>query len=118
RGAAEMLARLFYLCGGMAFGYVLILSGVSNYDVMRDMFLLKSPHLYGVLAVAVVLSFAGVHILRAFKVRSFLNGEPITVVREKPDRGHIVGGLLAGSGWALTGACPGPALAQIGFGTL
>ena len=33
-------------------------------------------------------------------------------------RKHVWGGLIAGTGWAITGACPGPALAQIGFGSL
>lgn len=28
----------------------------------------------------------------------------------------VVGGLLFGFGWAITGACPGPLYAQIGTG--
>ena len=28
----------------------------------------------------------------------------------------IIGGILFGAGWAITGACPGPIYAQIGGG--
>ncbi len=30
--------------------------------------------------------------------------------------GNVIGGLLFGLGWAVTGACPGPLFAQIGSG--
>ena len=110
--------RIFFLLAGTAFGYVLILSGVSNYDVIRDMFLMQSIHLYGVLAIAVGISFLLVFLLKKLKIKALLTGEAIDYSNEPLDRNHIIGGLLAGAGWALTGACPGPALAQIGFGTL
>ena len=32
------------------------------------------------------------------------------------NKGQIYGGLLFGIGWAMTGACPGPLYAQIGYG--
>ena len=35
---------------------------------------------------------------------------------KKFDKGQIIGGLLFGIGWAITGACPGPLFAQIGSG--
>ena len=31
-------------------------------------------------------------------------------------KGQIIGGVLFGFGWALTGACPGPMYAQLGSG--
>ena len=32
------------------------------------------------------------------------------------NKGVIIGGLIFGLGWAITGACPGPLFAQIGSG--
>jgi uncharacterized membrane protein YedE/YeeE len=29
---------------------------------------------------------------------------------------YVIGGLLFGAGWALTGACPGPLFALVGAG--
>ncbi len=37
---------------------------------------------------------------------------------QKHSTRQIVGGLIFGFGWALTGACPGPLFAQIGTGAL
>jgi len=112
------MLRLFFLLMGVAFGYVLILSGVSNYDVICDMFLFKSFHMYGLLGITVVLSFLVVQILKKLRWHAVLTGEAVEFEREKPTRAHWIGGLLSGLGWGLTGACPGPAIAQIGFGTL
>jgi hypothetical protein len=43
----------------------------------------------------------------------------VAELRPKPwSRGLVPGGLLFGAGWALTGACPGTALAQVGEGKL
>jgi len=32
------------------------------------------------------------------------------------NKGNIIGGLIFGFGWAITGACPGPLFALIGNG--
>lgn len=109
------MLRLVFLLLGTAFGYILIRAGVSSYDVIRDMFLFKSWHMYGVLGVAVPVSFLGVQLWKRLKRQPLLGGETEWQV-EKISRNHIVGGLVSGAGWALTGACPGPALAILGYG--
>ena len=109
------MLRLVFLLLGTAFGYILIRAGVSSYDVIRDMFLFKSWHMYGVLGVAVPVSFLGVQLWKRLKRQPLLGGETEWQV-EKFSRNHVVGGLISGAGWALTGACPGPALAILGYG--
>lgn len=47
-----------------------------------------------------------------------VHGEEIKIPEKKFHRGYIFGGLIFGSGWAITGACPGPIFAQIGAGEL
>src|SRR5262249_9105810 len=106
---------LVFLFVGIVFGYVLIRAGVSNYDIIRDMFLLKSWHMYGVLGVAVPVSFIGVQLWKKFAGKPLLGGEGDWAV-DKLDKNHAIGGLMSGAGWALTGACPGPALAILGYG--
>ena len=110
--------KLIFLLSGIVFGFILIKSGVSNYDVIRDMFLLRSIHLYGVLGGAVPFAFVGIFILKKLQVKALLNNEPIDFSVEKLTKNSIIGGLLGGTGWAITGACPGPAIALIGYGTL
>ena len=45
-----------------------------------------------------------------------LNNEEIQFEGKKYHKGFIIGGILFGIGWAITGACPGPIFAQIGAG--
>jgi uncharacterized membrane protein YedE/YeeE len=109
--------RLVFLLLGTLFGYVLIRAGVSSYDVIRDMFLLKSFHMYGVLGVAVPVSFLCVQFWKKVGAKPLLADETDWSM-EKLSRRHVIGGLISGAGWALTGACPGPALAILGYGLL
>ncbi|MBX3723538.1 MAG: YeeE/YedE family protein [Turneriella sp.] len=109
------MLRFVFLILGTAFGYILIRAGVSSYDVIRDMFLLKSWHMYGVLGIAVPVSFLGIQLWKKLRRQPLLGGETEWNV-EKLSKNHVVGGLISGAGWALTGACPGPALAILGYG--
>ncbi|MBN8221267.1 MAG: YeeE/YedE family protein [Spirochaetes bacterium] len=109
------MLRFVFLILGTAFGYILIRAGVSSYDVIRDMFLLKSWHMYGVLGIAVPVSFLGIQLWKKLLRQPLLGGETEWNV-EKLSKNHVVGGLISGAGWALTGACPGPALAILGYG--
>lgn len=113
-----MLRNLFFLLMGTGFGFVLIYSGASNYNVIYEMFLFKSFHMYGLLGLAVGISFVGVHILEKLKWKAILTKEELSYERLRPTKFHVIGGLIAGLGWGLTGACPAPALAQVGYGTL
>ena len=47
-----------------------------------------------------------------------MNGETIVFPKKKLNKGNIIGGLLFGLGWGITGACPGPLYVQIGAGYL
>jgi uncharacterized membrane protein YedE/YeeE len=102
---------------GLLFGFALSRAGATRFDAIHSMFLLDDLHLVGVIAVAIGVSALGYALFRrgALHVRS--GGEPN--LRPKPmQRGLVIGALLFGVGWALTGSCPGAALAQIGEGTL
>lgn len=113
----SMGLKLVFLFLGTIFGYVLIRAGVSSYDIIRDMFLLRSFHMYGVLGVAVPITFVGVQLWKRWNRKPLLAEETDWSV-DKPSKNHVLGGLIAGAGWALTGACPGPALAILGYGLL
>ena len=71
--------------------------------------------MYGVIGSAVVTGAISVLIIKRFKVKT-IYGEEIKFYPKQFSKGQIIGGLLFGFGWALTGACPGPLFAQIGTG--
>lgn len=102
---------------GVLFGFVLSRARVTDYDTIASMFRLTDLHLFGVIGAAIPTAALGLWALRRAGNRTLAGGA--ADIRPKPwNRGAIWGGLLFGAGWALTGACPGTALAQVGEGKL
>lgn len=81
------------------------------------MFQLTDFHLFGVNPVGVGTAALGFWALRRVGNRT-IAGKPIDVHRKPWHRGAIWGGFVLGAGWALTGACPGTAIVQVGQGKL
>jgi uncharacterized membrane protein YedE/YeeE len=71
--------------------------------------------MYGVIGSAVTVGALSVFIIKKLKVKT-IKGEEIKIEPKTFNKGQIYGGLLFGIGWAMTGACPGPLYAQIGYG--
>ncbi|MFZ4634543.1 MAG: DUF6691 family protein [Saprospiraceae bacterium] len=110
-----MLSNLKYVLAGTLFGVFLTKSEVISWWRIQEMFRLDSFHMYGVIGSAVVVGIISVFVLKRLGLKTF-NGETIDFGRKAFDKGTIIGGLLFGFGWAITGACPGPLYAQIGTG--
>lgn len=107
--------NLVYLAAGAFFGVVLVKAEVISWFRIQEMFRLESFHMYGVIGTAVVVGALSVFLIKKFKVRT-LHGEPIVFGDKAFNKGQIIGGLIFGLGWAMTGACPGPLFAQVGTG--
>jgi uncharacterized membrane protein YedE/YeeE len=56
--------------------------------------------------------------VRRARVRAVLTGESVDWENPKPQRRHIAGSLLFGTGWAIADTCPGPIATQLGQGVL
>lgn len=110
-----LLSNLKFAAAGILFGIVLIKSEVISWFRIQEMFRLQSFHMYGVIGSAIVVGIISIFIIKKFKIKS-IDAEDIRIDSKKFNKGQIYGGLLFGSGWALTGACPGPLFAQIGTG--
>jgi uncharacterized membrane protein YedE/YeeE len=106
-----------HIAFGALFGFILSRSGATDYDAIHGMFTLTDPHLLGVIGIAVAVSALGFFVGRRRGVRA-LNGEPLALTKKPMTRGLAGGALAFGVGWAVSGACPGTALAQIGEGRL
>jgi uncharacterized membrane protein YedE/YeeE len=109
--------NLKYSIVGIIFGIVFVKAEVISWFRIQEMFRLQSFHMYGVIGTAVVVGMISVALIKKFKIKT-IHGEPITFQPKKFNKGQIIGGLIFGLGWALTGACPGPLFAQIGTGAL
>jgi uncharacterized protein len=105
-----------YLAYGIAFGILLIKAEVFSWFRIQEMFHLSSFHMYGVIGSAVVTGALGVFLIRKLGIHT-VYGEEILINPRAFNKGQVIGGLLFGLGWAMTGACPGPIYAIIGSGS-
>ncbi|HEX6023928.1 MAG TPA: DUF6691 family protein [Solirubrobacter sp.] len=101
---------------GAVFGLVLSWSGMTNPDVLRDGLLFRDPYLILFFASALATTFVGMRVLKARRARALLTGAPLTWSTVRPERRHVAGSVLFGTGWAVADVCPGPIAAQLGQG--
>jgi hypothetical protein len=71
--------------------------------------------MYGIIGSAVAVGVLSVWLIKRFNIKT-IYGETIEFHPKTFNKGQIIGGVLFGLGWAMTGACPGPLYAQIGKG--
>jgi hypothetical protein len=90
---------------------------VTDYDTIAAMFRFGEFHLFGVIGSAIATVALGLALLRRGGNRT-PGGQPIEVSPKPWRPGTVWGGLLLGAGWALSGACPGTSLVQVGEGKL
>ena len=106
-----------YLILGILFGIVFVKAEIISWYRIQEMFRLHSFHMYGVMGTAVLVGMISVWMIKRFHIKTIQH--EIVVFRPKKFQwGNVIGGLIFGIGWALTGACPGPLFAQIGSGFL
>jgi len=105
-----------FLLLGIVFGIVMAKSEAISWFRIQEMFRFQAFHMYGIIGTAVTLGVIGVALIRKFKIRDF-HGNPILFhPKEKSVVRYLAGGTIFGLGWALSGACPGPMVVNIGYG--
>lgn len=108
-------SNLQYTVLGILFGIILIKSEVVSWFRIQEMFKLQSFHMFGVIGSAVAVGAVSVFLIKKFKIKT-IKGEEIIFPKKEFNKGQVLGGLTFGFGWAMTGACPGPLYAQVGYG--
>jgi len=107
-----------FLIAGIIFGIVMAKSEAISWFRIQEMFRFQAFHMYGIIGVAVVLGVIGVYLIKKFKLRD-VSGNPIVFYpKDKSITRYLIGGSIFGMGWALSGACPGPMVVNIGYGYL
>lgn len=107
---------LKFLLIGTFFGIVMAKSEALSWYRIQEMFRFQSFHMYGIIGTAVILGVIGVALIKKYNLRDF-QGNPITFQpKEKSVTRYLGGGVIFGLGWALSGACPGPMVVNIGYG--
>lgn len=107
-----------FLVLGIVFGIVMSKSEAISWYRIQEMFRFQSFHMYGIIGTAVILGVIGVQLIKKFKMRDFSGNEILFHPKEKSVVRYLIGGAIFGLGWALSGACPGPMVVNIGYGFL
>lgn len=102
---------------GTAFGFLLAGSRLNEYDVIHDMLLLREFDLWLLFAATIGTAAPLLWLLERRRWVTPLGG-PLTVKRSPVEPRNVLGAIVFGTGWAVSGACPGTALAMPASGTL
>ncbi|QDV26487.1 DUF6691 family protein [Aureliella helgolandensis] len=109
------LTYINVLLVGAYLGFLFVKSEVARWDRIHDMFLFREAYMYLIIGTAIVVAMLSMFIIKRLGITT-LEGQPIQYKPKPFHSGVVIGGMLFGAGWAITGACPGPIYAQIGAG--
>lgn len=105
-----------FLLLGTLFGIVMAKSEAFSWFRIQEMFRFQAFHMYGIIGTAVTIGIIGVALIKRYSIRD-IKGNPITFFpKDKSIIRYLIGGTIFGLGWALSGACPGPMVVNIGYG--
>lgn len=97
------------LLTGIAFGAILQRVGASSYEMIINMLRLKDLTIMKFLFLAIAVGSVGMYVLDSVGT-AYIGIAPFYL------GGITLGGLIFGVGWAISGYCPGTALAALGQG--
>jgi len=107
-----------FIIYGIIFSIILIKVEAISWFRIQEMFYFQSFHMYGVLFSAIGVALIGVQIIK-IRNKSLEEKKQIPISKKELRlKANIIGGVLFGLGWAITGACPGPIYALIGLNIL
>lgn len=110
------MKSLKFIFAGIIFGIVMAKSEAISWYRIHEMFLFQSFHMYGIIGTAVTLGIVLVAIIKKYKLRDFYGSRIVFQPKERSVARYLIGGIIFGLGWALTGSCPGPMFVNIGYG--
>lgn len=114
-----MTRTIVAFLAGLLFGVGLIVAQMTNPAKVigfLDVTGAWDPSLAFVMVGAIAVYSVAYWLSRARRARPFLAPEFRLPANRRIDRPLILGSLIFGAGWGLSGFCPGPAITSAGFG--
>jgi uncharacterized membrane protein YedE/YeeE len=104
--------------GGLVQGFGLAYSGMARPEVVLDFLQFEDLGLVFVMGGAAVVSGVLFFVVPRLFDRAPLTGDAYGRRVKSMDRNVVVGGVVFGVGWGVSGICPGAAYASLGVGNL
>jgi len=101
--------------GGILFGFGLAYSGMTRPEIVLSFLRLDDLGLIFVMGGAAVVTFVAINVVPKFMKAPALGGtfRPRVSVLT---RNTLIGAAIFGTGWGISGLCPGSAVASLGTG--
>jgi uncharacterized membrane protein YedE/YeeE len=107
---------IIYILTGTLFGIVMTKSEAASWYRIQEMFRFQSFHMYGIISTAIVFGMIAIYLIKKLKARD-ISGNPIVFHdKHRAYPRYLIGGIIFGLGWAITGSCPGPMFVNLGNG--
>ena len=107
---------LKFLTLGIIFGIIMSKAEIISWYRIYEMFRFESFHMYGVIGSALILGLFSIQMIKFFNLKSYDGEEIIFTPKERGFVRYLIGGVIFGLGWSMTGACPGPLFVLLGKG--
>ncbi|WP_049997060.1 DUF6691 family protein [Halococcus sediminicola] len=102
--------------GGALFGFGLAYSGMAKPEIVLDFLQLQDWGLVFVMGGAAAVTGTVITVATRYLSRAPLTGERYGKREKTFDRSVLLGGVIFGVGWGISGLCPGSAYASLGIG--
>lgn len=112
------MMKLIFMTFGIVFGFLMSRAGATQFDFYAQLFLFENLQLLWVIVFAVITGMLGMSLLKRFNAREVMTGARLTFEGKPKQPGLIIGALLFGVGWGVTGTCPGSAAVMLGEGKI
>ncbi len=107
---------LKFVLVGMLFGIMFVKTEVVSWFRIYEMFRFESFHMYGIIGSAVLLGIIFTYFIKKKQIRDMYGNDIMFMDKAKTWPRYIIGGIIFGLGWGMTGACPGPMFTLLGAG--
>lgn len=114
----KLKLHLVMLTGGLVFGIGLSVSNMAQPEVVIDFLNFRDFGLLFVMFGAATVTGIGFHLIPRIMDDSLITGDKLGKRIKSLDRKVVIGGIIFGIGWGISGICPGAAYASLGIGNL
>lgn len=104
--------------GGLIFGFGLAISHMARPEVVLDFLQFRDFGLVFVMFGAAIVSGIAFFGLPRLRGAAPLTGDSYGRRLKSLDREVVIGGVIFGVGWGISGICPGAAYASLGIGNI
>jgi uncharacterized protein len=109
----HLVALLF----GGTFGFAFSAAGFNQYDIVHRTLLLQYWNPWFIFASAIATALPLLWLLEWCGWTTPLGGD-LALTRWRFERKHVLGAVVFGCGWAITGACPGTVSTMVAAGSI